>query len=353
MENPQVTPKDHSGNDSVKGNKNTNANDDPTGFEIESLIIDLSEHVPDPIPVLSIDETLIGSPGNILTVKASAKAGKSFVVSAIAAAFIKGECLKFKGRAVEGKSKIAYLDTEQSKPYVYRIAKRIHKLAGIDDSANDPRLKVYYLKEQSTEDRYKALEMAASDPELGLIILDGVVDIMVDFNDLKESTRLRDYILKIVGSNDLILINVIHTNKNDSNSRGHAGAFLEQKSETVLMVRKEGEAHRVEPAYSRDKDSTEFYFKINDETKLPEIYDNTETQSDKRENEMQNNLEHCLNKGGMTYTKLVKDYMQYSGKAERTAKLHIGKALKIGILEKDENDNYNLMFKPVENTDPF
>ena len=322
-------------------------------FNLKSRYIDLTKEIPDPIPVLSINDILIGSPGNILTIKATQKAGKSFVVSMIAAAYLKGECLNFRGKPIEGKPKIQYLDTEQSEPYVYRVGRRIHKLAGLDPQTNDPRLQIAYLKEETTDNKHKALAMAASDPEVGLIILDGIIDIIHDFNDLRESTALRDYILKIVGEKDLILVNVIHTNKKDANSRGHIGSFLEQKSESVITVKKEGEAHKIEPAYSRDKDSEPFHFSINDKTGLPELYDATETQAETKENKIRNNMEHCLTKGPVTYKKLVIEYSEISGYAEVTAKKHIGEALKKGIVQKDEKGNYSLYSIFSNDEDPF
>lgn len=325
-----------------KDKENLKITEETEGFNLTGRYINLTNDIPDPHPVITIDKTLIGSPGNILTIKATQKAGKSFVVSMIAAAYLSGECLKFRTSPVEGKTKVVYLDTEQSEPYVYRVARRIHKLAGLDPYQNDPRLKIAYLKEETTENRFKAVEQAANDKEVGLIILDGIVDIIKDFNDLRESTTLRDYILKIVGENDLILVNVIHTNKSDNNSRGHIGAFLEQKSESVLMVRKQDEAHKVEPAYSRDKDSEPFYFIIDDNTKLPELYDSVETKTEKRVKDIRNNMEHCLMKGALPYVKLTNEYMQIAGISERTAKTHIAKALKTGIVEKDSAGNYSL-----------
>ena len=50
--------------------------------------------------------------------------------------------------------------------------------------------------------------------------------------------------------------------------------------------------------------------------------------------------------------KLVIEYSEISGYAERTAKLHIGQALKTGIIQKDEKGNYSL-YSIFSNEDPF
>ncbi|UKI18257.1 MAG: hypothetical protein L6V80_01550 [Bacteroidales bacterium] len=61
---------------------------DTSKIDVSSFIIDLSEQVPDPQPIVRIWGNLIASRGNISTVVGLAKSRKTFLTAAVASGFL-------------------------------------------------------------------------------------------------------------------------------------------------------------------------------------------------------------------------------------------------------------------------
>mgnify|MGYP003653289047 FL=1 len=110
---------------------------------------------------------------------------------------------------------------------------------GTDD--NNERLRYFQFRglERNSE-RMKLVEFAIQTIEnIGVIILDGIVDLSSKgVNDEEEATEIASRLLKWTANHDCHAICVLHENKNDTNAKGHLGAYLTQKAETVVSVRK-------------------------------------------------------------------------------------------------------------------
>ncbi len=317
------------------------------------LKIDLANPEPEPEDVLSSGGNIFASPGNILVVKAPSKAGKSTIIAVIVAAFISHKTiLGIKGNPIDGRRKCIILDSEQSKSHVHKMTRKIHRLADLSTDQNNPLLEVYYLKELDTNQRLKVLGEVMKDREIGLIVVDGIIDFIHDFNDITESTALRDELQKIVAENNTVLISVIHTNKRDNNSRGHIGAMLEQKSETTLQLTKDGSIFNVVPAYTRNAPIDEFSFIINGEG-MPEPFDQQADRQLIGRLKRKKDFSHVLSgQSLLTYQQLVDDYREYTGTAERTAKLHIKEAIDSStIVKHPTSGKYSLSLKQINNED--
>jgi hypothetical protein len=323
-----------------------NQNSEQAPFDIKPYKINLSIPVPEPHELLKINGTIIASPGNIIVIKGGAKAAKSFFVAVSIAAFILNKSIKsilgIEGNPLSGRNKIILLDTEQSLAHVHKLAKRVHRLSGFDTTIDNPNFEIYYLKELNTAERFNALRTAVNDPEAGIVFLDGAIDIIFDWNDLKESTEVRDELMQMVGKNNIALVAVIHTNKRDNNSRGHFGAMLEQKSETTIQLSKTDNIFTVSPAYTRNQPFDEIQFII-DESGLPKLVD-IDSKADKAmalELKKQTNFHFALEKRSLSHTELIAEYSEVSGYATNTAKTHISEAIKKRWIFKNDSGTYS------------
>ncbi len=158
----------------------------------KDFLINLADDVPDPHPLLSIDGKTIFSPQNIGIIKAKAKSGKSFLCSIIVSALLTGRWDNLTASLLIGKSKVILIDSEQADAHVHKLARRVHSMAGVNTSANYPYFEVYATKDLTNDERFELLETLAKDPECGLIVLDGVVDLVNDFNSLEECSEKKD-----------------------------------------------------------------------------------------------------------------------------------------------------------------
>lgn len=216
-----------------------------------------------------------GTLGNFSLIKGKAKSRKSFAIGvAVAAALASGPpILQMKGSFPAEKRVVLYFDTEQSRFHVQRA---IHRIAALCGFSAPPNLKVYALRRFDPDTRRDAIEWAIYHNEgIGLVVIDGIRDLVHDYNDPKESTATATLLLRWTEEQNIHLLTVLHENKGDSNARGHLGAELTHKAETVLSVTKDAEEKAtsiVSAEYCRDKEFEPFGFAI-DEHGIPYLVD--------------------------------------------------------------------------------
>ena len=112
-------------------------------------------------------------------------------------------------------------------------------------------------------------------PDVGLLIIDGIRDLMYDINSPSESTDLINLLMRWSSGYNLHIHTVLHLNKGDDNTRGHIGTELNNKAETVLQITKstqDGNISEVKAMHIRDREFDPFAFRINDSA-LPEAVD--------------------------------------------------------------------------------
>ncbi len=85
-----------------------------------------------PPQIIWIDNSTIATLGNFSASTGKAKSKKTFNVSAIVAASLAGkQVLNYQAHLPEGKRKILYVDTEQSRFHCHNVLERILRLAGL------------------------------------------------------------------------------------------------------------------------------------------------------------------------------------------------------------------------------
>lgn len=255
--------------------------DDFSDEELESYLskgeIKATDKVTIPPKILFVGDCTIATFGNFSASTGKAKSKKTFNISAmVAAAVANTTVLNYRACLPEGKRKILYFDTEQSKYHCHNVLERIYKLSGLSVKKDDPRLLFWGLREYTPKLRIALIDYALrKHQEVGLVIIDGLRDLMYDINNGKEATDVMTVLMAWTSVYDLHIHTVLHLNKNDNNPRGHIGTELENKAETVLIISKNlqnNSISEVRPMHMRDKEFSTFAFHI-DDNKLP-VLDN-------------------------------------------------------------------------------
>ncbi len=255
--------------------------DDFSDEELESYLskgeIKATDKVTIPPKILFVGDCTIATFGNFSASTGKAKSKKTFNISAmVAAAVTNTTVLNYRACLPEGKRKILYFDTEQSKYHCHNVLERIYKLSGLSVKKDDPRLLFWGLREYTPKLRIALIDYALrKHQEVGLVIIDGLRDLMYDINNGKEATDVMTVLMAWTSVYDLNIHTVLHLNKNDNNPRGHIGTELENKAETVLIISKNlqnNSISEVRPMHMRDKEFSTFAFHI-DDNKLP-VLDN-------------------------------------------------------------------------------
>lgn len=231
---------------------------------------------PAPAPALlylrnSVKDKLIPSftLQNFSLITGKAKSRKTFLTVLLVASYL-GYLNNIIHADHERKGTVLFIDTEQSPYHLHRMMKRICELIGEE---NPGRLQAYGLKTLTPEEKRKFIEnKIRTTPEIIMVVIDGIRDLVYDINSPEEATKTSVLLMKWCASYNIHILNVLHQNKADGNARGHLGSELVNKAETVLSVNLDGDKtiSTVDSEYSREMDFDTFSFKVNEDS-LPEI----------------------------------------------------------------------------------
>jgi len=246
----------------------------------ESARLHVTDEFAEPPEVLNIGESVIGTLGNFSASTGKAKSKKTFNVCAIvAAAMVNGTVLRYRARLPSTKSKILYIDTEQSPYHCIRVMERILMLAELPLDRQPDNLEFLALRKFTPEVRIAIIEKAIySTNGLGLVIVDGIRDLAYDINSPSEATTLISKLMQWTDERQIHIHTVLHQNKGDDNSRGHIGTELNNKSETILQIAKDQfdkDISIVSAVHIRAVEFEKFAFRIN-ELALPELIEDYE-----------------------------------------------------------------------------
>lgn len=239
--------------------------------------------------ILCVHGSPISTLGNFSASIGKAKSKKTFNVSAIVAAALKnGTVLQYDAELPENKQKILYVDTEQSPYHCQKVMRRIVRMAGLPLDEEPKNLEFLSLRRHTPEVRIAIVEKAIYSTEgLGLVIIDGIRDMVYDINSPSESTKIISKLMQWTDERQIHIHTILHQNKADENARGHIGTELNNKAETVLEVAKDkfdNNISTVQAVHIRAMDFLPFAFRINDDA-LPELVG--DYTFDKKKNESQ------------------------------------------------------------------
>lgn len=235
-----------------------------------------------PPVVLRVDDSIIGTLGNFSASTGKAKSKKTFNICAIvASALTNGTVLSYRASFSDSKCKILYVDTEQSPFHCHKVLKRILALAELPLNKQPKILEFLCLRGSDPKIRIAVIEYVISQMDsLGLVIIDGIRDLVYDINSPSESTNLITKLMQWTDKYQIHIHAVLHLNKGDDNTRGHLGTELNNKAETVLQVTKDEfdkDVSSVASMFIRDRDFEPFAFRINHDS-LPELIENYQPQ---------------------------------------------------------------------------
>jgi len=244
-----------------------------------SLKIDRNKKMDFPPLMLSIGETSIGQKiydvpfgtyGNFSALVGGSKVGKSYFKSLIIASYIGGKANNyandFKSHR-KGNKVILDFDTEQGLWNAQMSAKRVDLIVGeIYENYHS-----FALRELDYNERVDLLEYCLYTKykdQIGLVIIDGIADLVSDVNSLPESNEIVQKLMRWSTECNVHIVVVIHSNYGSNKPSGHLGSAILKKSETVCLLEREDTFTKISFPYTRGFKIDEFCFRI-DENGLP------------------------------------------------------------------------------------
>ena len=318
---------------------------------IEACRVRHTDIIPPPDVVLSIKGEIVATRKNFFCITGKAKVGKSFLMTLINSIVLKKGNLNntLESYLPKGKDKVLYIDTEQSRYHVGLILKRVAKI--VEEHKLD-NLLMYQFKSKRRNERYEFTKFLANNTKgVGLLIIDGIADLVSTVNDEIEANNICDDLFQWAENNDIAIACVLHQNPTDSaKMRGHLGTIMTNKAETVIQIEssKDNDSVKlVSTTQTRNKKPEEWSFVISDDG-IPEIMDEIYTEpikgrktakiySDDEILEIIKKVYYSEQKGaGFGYTAIWTKITQNESIGISKAKEMVTYAKEIGIIYQDD-----------------
>ncbi len=232
--------------------------------------LDLSEPDEKPKFMFSIGEKSTIPVGELIAVTGQAKVGKSQFIYYLIGIMLAGE-LRGSVKALHPCKKILLFDTEQSEYSVKRCCRQALRFAGLQTDRSDPRFWPFSMRKLSIEERIAAISEAIKQEHPDIVFIDGIRDLLKDFNNIEESHKVIQVLLELIEETGCTIVTVLHQNKGENtNMRGHLGTELMNKLFDCFEVEKKEGVFCVKCAISRNLPCNEIAFIIDAEDSFRE-----------------------------------------------------------------------------------
>ena len=230
--------------------------------------ISVKDHYPEAVYMLHADGKGFFAKGDVHAIKAKQKGGKTNAIAMMAAAVLSGKNGLLTCSVPD--SKVLVIDTEQNGRDTQRIYKMTLALAGLPEEDIYDRFQTFCLRSMDIAQKHSALQQLIAHFQPDIVFVDGIVDMVNNFNDETESknfiTELMRLSTKDASGKEIAIVCVMHTNKSkdDDNMRGHLGTILAQKSSTNLMVERNSNVFTIRDTCSRHELLPPWSFSFNE-----------------------------------------------------------------------------------------
>ena len=254
---------------------------DVKDIDISENELSLADDYPETKMILTYKGIGFGAIGGIQFITGHQKNGKTFLMAQLMAAILSkgGERTKEYIPGLEFNEEIReefpnptvlYIDTEQEKENTAKVARRVHWLCGWPLNEPNDRFHVVWLRaEDSNEGRWAKVRAAIDKYKPLAVFVDGIRDVLGDFNDLKESASLIDQCMSMSTYLHCTFWSVLHENPGSDKMRGHLGTEAANKASDVIRVTKKktgsGVTFEVEQVAARGRDIESWQFVVTDD----------------------------------------------------------------------------------------
>lgn len=187
-----------------------------------------------------LDGTPLIRIGELSVVSGKFGTGKSQLISMLIAAALCGQYGTLK--CLMPQTPICLLiDTEQGLADVVAEKSRILEIAGLDTNKPTPYFHILRLRSiDDVNEIWKFVLQAVKQLQPDIIVIDGLLDTVEDFNNIGESAEVTRRCMKIAEIMQCAVIGVLHQNPNSEKATGHLGSVALRKATDFLSVSREG-----------------------------------------------------------------------------------------------------------------
>ena len=261
--------------------------------ELRPYLLDASKDYSEPFYMLEYNGVPFSPIGGIQALSGQKKNGKTFVIAQLIAACLAPDAprvhenlpgLTVPERTLEHLGHlpiVLWIDTEMEELNSAKVLRRVHWLVGQDFKVPHERFHVLWMRTVESTDqepafkkRWRLIKLAIEIMHPDIVFIDGVRDIIGDFNDNAASSQLVQELMATAEKHHICIWNVLHMNPrpgndDESKMRGHLGTELGNKvTDTLVSIKKKQGSHvtfTVKQLDARGKDLEDWQFEVTEQ----------------------------------------------------------------------------------------
>lgn len=209
---------------------------------LEGLLVDRNNRITEPSFLFEIGGTPCMPLEGIVAVSGEAKKGKSQFLTILESVLLSGKPFGNIRRRYTKPLRVLHVDTEQTEFDVQGNLDRLCNLSnwGVTTDLQEKGLMFLRMRKLSVSERKEMLKMAVSYYSPDIIIIDGVRDLVNDFNNVEESGEIISLLMTYADQGKAVFT-ILHVNEGTSKMRGHLGTELLNKCSDRWNVSKEND----------------------------------------------------------------------------------------------------------------
>ena len=261
--------------------------------ELRPYLLDARKDYSEPFYMLEYNGVPFSPIGGIQALSGQKKNGKTFVIAQLIAVCLDPESprvhdnlpgLTVPQRTLEHLGHlphVLWIDTEMEELNSAKVLRRVHWLVGQDMKTPHERFHVLWMRtvegtdqEPAYKKRWRLIKLAIEILHPDIVFIDGVRDIIGDFNDNAASSQLVQELMAVAEKHHICIWNVLHMNPrpgndDESKMRGHLGTELGNKvTDTLVSIKSKtasGVTCTVKQLDARGKDMEDWKFEVTDQ----------------------------------------------------------------------------------------
>ena len=206
--------------------------------------------------------------GELHVVSGKSGNGKTNLMSQFMAAILSGQHGNTRYRVGIPESVVLYVDTEMGKDDTIAVKNRVCTLAGLDYTKPQPRFHILRIRDtEEAVERWRKILKAVwivtqgmNDGQCLHLFLDGIIDIVEDYNDQKECQPIVRKCMMLATHYDTSMWLVLHENPMVDKLVGTLGSITQRKVSEIFTVRKHKQSE--EKPSERRADRPDIYFTV-------------------------------------------------------------------------------------------
>lgn len=343
------------------------------GTPTDGLLLDFAMPYTPPKWTLMHNGISFSKRGDLTIVGGKAGHGKTAFMSQVMAAILSGRFGGMESQIQGEEPSVLYIDTEQSEDDTIAIKNRVCTLANIPYNEPCERFKVARLRDTTKAvDRYKQILQLMWDISPTVVFIDGLLDIVDDYNDQKECSEIIRELMAFSTAKNMSMWCVLHENPMTDKLVGSLGSIAERKVTEVFVIRKHKGPHtekrfqgmpnvffEIKQTKARGKDQEDWYFVVEDRALgwgVPVEIDLTSSTPEQAKKKLElQEVDAYFKKynwmsAGATYTDLDRYLHKMGVTSNRRKQWMIDTALENGVIYRAQNKKFH--YKGIEGEVP-